>query len=177
MVLQSDVITLCPMGSPQVEPQLHSFTLIVEDGQVSGGRQPYGLRVTRRAGTLAAAIHGAVTELEAHGLRPVRVDAQDWVTLEGIAARIGRAREVVRLWVCARVGPGGFPAPLNPGCRTLFYSWLEVEGWLAATGHLSGVVRADADGPVLAAANLALQLRWLAPRVVDLTSIQAIAYR
>jgi len=160
-----------------VEVAPYSFTLIVDDGRVPVGRQPYGLRVTRRAGSLAAAIHGAVVELEAHGLRAVRVDARDWVTLEGIAARIGRAREVVRLWACARVGPGRFPAPLNPGCHTLFYSWLEVAGWLGTAGHLPGEVRVDVDAPVLAAANLALQLRTLAPRVADLTSIHAIAYR
>jgi len=113
------------------------------------------------APSMAQAVAGAVRLLERVRLRALRVDVSDWVTVGDVAQRIGRSREAVRLWIVGRVGPGGFPPPLNPGCDTTFYSWAEVLPWLR------GAMRLDlpAEEPVLAAANLALQLRALLPRV------------
>jgi hypothetical protein len=110
---------------------------------------------------LAEAVTNAVNATERVGLRVLRVDATDWVTRADIAHRIGRTRETVRLWVAGRVGPGGFPPPVNPDRDTLFYSWAEVSIWLREHQHLD----LPDDPPVLAVANLLLQLRTLAARL------------
>jgi hypothetical protein len=117
--------------------------------------------VRRTAPDLTEAVASAVHDVEAAGLRPLRVAADDWVTLADIAARIGRSREIVRLWSTGRQGPGGFPPPLNPGRDTSFYSWAEVCPWLR---RRMGYELPD-DEPVLVAMNLTLQLRRLAPRL------------
>jgi hypothetical protein len=113
------------------------------------------------AWSLTEAVVDAVHAVEATGLRVLRVDADDWVTAGDVARRIGRSRETVRLWAAGRMGPGGFPPPLNPGRDTTFYSWAEVLAWLR---HRGGIDLPD-DEPVLAAANLAVQLRALMRRV------------
>ena len=113
------------------------------------------------AWSLTEAVVGAVRAVEATGLRVLRVDADDWVTAGDVARRIGRSRETVRLWAAGRMGPGGFPPPLNPGRDTTFYSWAEVHAWLR---HRGGLDLPD-DEPVLVAANLVVQLRALLRRV------------
>lgn len=124
--------------------------------------------VSREAADLVDAVASAVRDLEVVGLRPVRVDAGDWVTLGDIAGRIGRSREIVRLWATGRQGPGGFPPPLNPGRNTSFYSWAEVSQWLRER------MSYDVPGgePVLVAMNLALQLRRLAPRIERIDAVR-----
>jgi len=108
------------------------------------------------AGTdLDAAVTGALREIELAGLRAVRVADNDWVTLMDIAGRIGRSRELVRLWSIGRTGPGGFPPPLNPGAKTTYYSWLEVAAWLR---DQAGVTVAEPE-PALVIANLTVRLR------------------
>jgi len=100
--------------------------------------------------------------LEARGQYPLRLDADDWLTLQDIAKRMGISREVVRLWSVGACGPGGFPPPLDPKRDTSFYSWAEVSEWIRTnTRHNPG----PADEPVLVAMNLALQLRRLLPRL------------
>jgi hypothetical protein len=117
--------------------------------------------VHREAPNLAEAVLAVIDDLEAADLQPVRVCDGDWVTLADIAARIGRSREIVRLWSIGRQGPGGFPPPLNPGCDTRFYSWSEVSHWLR---RRMGYELPD-PGPDLVVANLLLQARRLALRV------------
>jgi hypothetical protein len=113
------------------------------------------------AWSLTEAVVAGVRAVEATGLRVLRVDAHDWVTAGDVAQRIGKSRETVRLWAAGRMGPGGFPPPLNPGRDTTFYSWAEVLAWLR---HRAGLDLPDEE-PVLAAANLAVQLRTLMRRV------------
>lgn len=117
--------------------------------------------VRREASSLAEAVLAVIDDLEAADLQPVRVCDGDWVTLADIAARIGRSREIVRLWSIGRQGPGGFPPPLNPGCDTKFYSWTEVAHWLR---RRMGYELPD-PGPDLVVANLLLQARRLTSRV------------
>lgn len=126
--------------------------------------------VRRPAPDLAEAVTSAVRAVESAGLRPVRVVTGDWVTLADVAARIGRSREIVRLWSIGRQGPGGFPPPLNPGCDTSFYSWAEVGQWLR---RRLGYELPDEE-PVLVAMNLALQLRRLAPRVSRMDAVREL---
>jgi hypothetical protein len=113
------------------------------------------------AWSLTDAVVAAVHAVEATGLRVLRVVADDWVTAADVARRIGRSRETVRLWAAGRMGPGGFPPPLNPGRDTTFYSWAEVLTWLRHRGGL----HLPEEEPVLAAANLVVQLRALLRRV------------
>lgn len=126
------------------------------------------IHVERRGRSLAAVVVAVVRDLEAVGLRPVRVCDGDWVTLAEVGDRIGRSRENVRLWAAGKYGPGGFPPPLNPGKQTTFYSWDEVSLWLRE--------RMDFDlpdcEPVLVAMNLALQLRNLMPRLGEAATVQ-----
>lgn len=106
--------------------------------------------------SLAVAL-GAINDIEAVGLRAVRVVGDDWVTLGDIAGRVGRSREAVRLWAAGHTGPGGFPPPLNPGRDTLFYSWVEVSTWLRRRLGRPGA----AGDPGLVVADLLLRLRTL----------------
>lgn len=126
--------------------------------------------VRRQAPSLAEAATSAVRDLETAGLRPTRIVTGDWVTLADVASRIGRSREIVRLWSVGRQGPGGFPPPLNPGCETSFYSWAEIRFWLR---RRMGYELPDGE-PVLVAVNLALQLRRLAPRLSGTDAIHAL---
>ncbi|HYN95381.1 MAG TPA: hypothetical protein VES42_16155 [Pilimelia sp.] len=122
------------------------------------------------APTLAEAVAAAVRQVEAVGLRALRVDAGDWLTLRDVAARVGRSRETVRLWSVGRLGPGGFPPPLNPGSDTSFYSWVEVCRWARTRLGLP----LPAEEPAVAAANLAVQLRGLAPHVVGMAALHRL---
>jgi hypothetical protein len=59
---------------------------------------------------------------------------------------------------------------LNPGSETSFYSWAEVAPWLRRAGY-----DVPSEEPVLAAMNLALQLRHLAPRLSRIDAVLACA--
>ncbi|GAA4472943.1 hypothetical protein [Phytohabitans houttuyneae] len=117
----------------------------------------------REAPSLAEAVVSVIQELEAVNLAPVRVCDNDWLTLADIATRIGKSREIVRLWSIGKQGPGAFPPPLNPGCDTRFYSWTEVSHWLR---RRLGYQLPD-PGPDLVVANLLLQARRQASRLLD----------
>lgn len=140
---------------------------IVSSPRTNSGEVEFDIRSD---GTLAEAIAHCIREVESMGLRPVRVQGEDWVTLGDIAERVGRSREAVRLWATGRTGPGGFPPVLNPhpDPDTSFYSWAEVGPWLR---ERMGLDIPDEE-PVLAAANLALQLRALAPRISQMSVLR-----
>lgn len=119
------------------------------------------VRFDRPAPTMAGAVTSAVRALESAGCRVLRVDTDDYVTVWDVAHRTGRSRTTVRRWVAGRAGPGGFPPPLNPRRDTTFYSWAETLPWLR---HELGVDLPEED-PTRVAADLALRLRSLLPRV------------
>lgn len=131
------------------------------------------LHMSWPARTMAEAVAAAVRTAERVGLRTLRIDVQDWVTAGEIARRIGRSRETVRLWAVGRSGPGGFPPPLNPGCETTYYSWSDVRLWLRSRLGLDP----PGDDPALVAANLALQLRSLVPRVPEINELIRLLVR
>lgn len=165
MELQSFVLVVAGVPSGAVLRSLHGLT------PAAGPRDGIGAVVVRRpAADLAEAVVAAVHDVESAGLRPVRVATGDWVTLADVAARIGRSREIVRLWSIGRQGPGAFPPPLNPGCDTSFYSWTEVARWLR---RRLGYELPDEE-PVLVAMNLALQLRRLAPRITRMDTVREL---
>lgn len=114
------------------------------------------------------AVLDTVRTCKALKLDPIRLDTCEWVNLAHIASRLGVSRENVRLWAIGKYGPGRFPPPLNPGMDTKFYSWFEVGEWLREhKGHGD----AQPEEPILAAMNLVLQLRRMAPRISRLDAI------
>jgi hypothetical protein len=140
---------------------------------VSAGPGTAGARIEFLcpAASLGEAVSVGVSAVEEVGLRALRVDAADWVTFQTIADRVARSRETVRLWSLGRLGPDGFPPPLNPGQETSFFSWAEVLVWLRGRRGLD----LPEEEPVLAAANLVLQLRALMPRLRDPSVIWRLA--
>jgi hypothetical protein len=134
-------------------------------------RQGALISFDRDAPTLIDAILSAVRDLDAVGLAAARVrDDDDLVTLAVIAARVGRSREAVRLWSIGRTGPGGFPSPAEGGLSVAYYRWSQVAPWLR---ERMGMPVPDPE-PVLAAVNLALQLRAMAPRVSRMDVVRAL---
>lgn len=135
------------------------------------GRDPVTITFERDAPSLIDAVLSAVRDLDAVGLAATRIqDDADLVTLAVIADRVGRSREAVRLWSVGRTGPGGFPRPVNSKISTSLYRWSEVVPWLR---ERMGMPIPDAE-PTLAAVNLALQLRAMAPRVSRMDVIRAL---
>jgi hypothetical protein len=142
--------------------------LIVEFHETKAYTQ---VKFDRDAPTLMDAIVSGVQDLDRVGLLARRVrDDDDLVTLAVIAERVGRSREAVRLWSIGRTGPGGFPQPANPELSTAFYRWSEVAPWLRERMNLD----VPAPEPVLAAVNLALQLRAIAPRVSQMDAVRSL---
>jgi hypothetical protein len=125
----------------------------------------------REAATLADAIADAVRDIEAGGLRAVRVLDEDLLTLADIADRIGRSRESVRRYATGARGGGDFPPPANPTREgTVFYRWSEVAPWLR--DHLNIDVP-DTD-PTLVVANLLLQARQHRDRVANMSALRGL---
>lgn len=169
MALQQFVLVV--ERSPNVD-QLRELHAACRDLTVEWVR-PGGADVAfdRDAPTLVDAIVSGVRDLEAVGLSASRVrEDDDPVTLAVIAARVGRSREAVRLWSVGRTGPGGFPAPVAGGPGTEFYRWSHVAPWLR---DRMGFPLPDPE-PVLAAVNLALQLRAIAPRVSRMDAVRSL---
>lgn len=86
----------------------------------------------REAPTLAQAVFSAIHDLETSvpGLRVMRMESDELVTVSVIARRTGRSREGVRLLAAGARGPGGFPEPVeyvDAGSR--MWEWNEVARW------------------------------------------------
>jgi hypothetical protein len=110
----------------------------------------------REAPSIAQAVVTAVRDIEAMGLRVLRVVDEDLVTLADIAERVGQSRESIRRYAAGTRGPGGFPPPVNPVREgTVFYRWSEVAPWF---GSELGIEVSQND-PTLVLANLVIQAR------------------
>ncbi|NJC71674.1 hypothetical protein HC031_18390 [Planosporangium thailandense] len=142
------------------------------DATVTGIPHQRGVVISfeRDAPTLIDGVVTAVRDLDAVGLRAASVRDDGLVTTDTVAERVGRSPEAVRLWVVGRTGAGSFPEPAETRSGTAYYRWSEVVTWLR---DRMGVDAADPD-PALAAVNLALQLRELAPRVSRMAAIRAL---
>ncbi|HUG88332.1 MAG TPA: hypothetical protein VMP42_06160 [Actinomycetota bacterium] len=110
----------------------------------------------REAPSFSEAVLSAIENVESvPGLRVVRVEPDDLVTMAEIADRLGRTRESVRLLITGRRGKGGFPAPISHlRSRSRLWRWSEVAQW-AAVGTPDERHRAR----FVAALNAALELR------------------
>jgi hypothetical protein len=86
----------------------------------------------REAASLSDAVLEAIHQVESvPGLRVLRVEPDDLVTMSDIAERLDRSRESVRLLVAGRRGPGGFPSPVSHGMeRNRLWRWTDVLVWL-----------------------------------------------
>ncbi len=115
----------------------------------------------REATTIENAMLSAIADVESTGIgaRVVRVEPGDLVTAAEIARRLGKSREIVRLWTEGTRGPGDFPKPtLGITGPVLLWRWVEVGRWLARHGRLDDpeklhVAEATVD------MNAALELR------------------
>ena len=126
----------------------------------------------REAPTFAAAVRSAIEQVEsAPGLRVVRVEPDDLVTMSEIAQRLGRSRESIRLLISGARGLGGFPPPFSHlKARSRLWRWSEVAAWAKRRDQ-----RVDPGAAAaIAAINAALTLRdtaaELAPAERELVS-------
>ncbi len=166
--------------STNTKPQVHSFTLffdgvdVLEDKRFDALHEAgcddalFGARDGARYGAfdreaesfsdaLASAIHDVAAALP--GLRVVRIEPDELVTMAAIAERGGFSREYVRLLSNNDRGPGGFPAPVAyVDNRTRLWHWPDVAHWLIE--HRKAKVAVDAQAADLVAAmNAAYDLR------------------
>ncbi|MEV4515069.1 hypothetical protein AB0K00_39685 [Dactylosporangium sp. NPDC049525] len=124
----------------------------------------------RVAPTLVDAVVSGVRDLDAAGVGIDRaVDDDPLITLEVIAARIGRPVEVVRAWT-----GGGFPAPVRDHPRRPVYHWPDVSAWLER--HRAAAPPGGDAAVTLEAVTLALRLRALAPRLERMPPIRSLLY-
>jgi hypothetical protein len=87
----------------------------------------------RESDSLRAAITAAIRDvLRADlGLRVVRVAPDELVTASEVAARLGRSKELIRLYATGKRGSGGFPPPITAvGKKTLLWRWLDIVEWM-----------------------------------------------
>ncbi len=111
---------------------------------------------TREAATFEGAVVSAIEQVESvRGMKVLRVEPDDLVTLAEIAERLGRTRESVRLLSSGQRGPGDFPAPVSHlRERTRFWRWSDIAAW-AGKATLEERQRAR----FIAALNGALEMR------------------
>ncbi len=160
--------------------QVQSFTLFFSGADVLGDGQfdalyeagcddaLFGMRdgaqygaFDREAASFSEALASAIHDVTAAvpGLRVVRIEPDELVTMAAIAERSGISREYVRLLSNTERGPGGFPAPV--ACvdnKTRLWHWPDVAHWLVE--HRKAKVAVDAHAADLVAAmNAAYDLR------------------
>jgi hypothetical protein len=131
------------------------------------------LMAAREAKSMAEAILTVVADLEKAGFHAVGFDNQDFMNLADIGRKTGRTRESVRLLAAGKRGPGGFPAPVTGGATPL-YSWAAVREWFRAHYEDEAAFTSDVDADTLAAADLLLRARFLAPNVSDLVPLLSV---
>ncbi len=88
----------------------------------------------RKAPSFTTAVVSALVALRTAlpGVRLLRVQPEDIVSLSAIAARTGRSDESIRLLAQGRRGPGGFPPAagwINE--KTQVWRWADVAPWFA----------------------------------------------
>lgn len=124
----------------------------------------------REAPSFGEAVLSAIADVEGAvpGLRVIRVEPDELVTMAGIAERAGRTRQSVGQLVAGQRGPGEFPTPVAwVRGRQRLWRWSEVAEWLAsAKGERPALDPAAAEflgalNGLLAARRHAVRLRRL----------------
>ncbi len=96
----------------------------------------------------------------------VRVSPDDLTTIGGIAERMGRSHESIRLLVQGKRGPGGFPKTASAsGAKPQVWRWHEVVDWFEQ--EMDVRVPDSEHAKFLAMINDLLHLRLAAPTVID----------
>ncbi|MBB6173038.1 hypothetical protein HNR23_003098 [Nocardiopsis mwathae] len=113
---------------PSDEDYDRLFEAGCDDAQPETSGDACLLHFMREAPTLAMAVVTALRDAETAGFTVTGLRAEDLVTLEGIAARVGRSEEDVRRLSAGEDGPGDFPAPVTDAPWAL-YRWDQVAPW------------------------------------------------
>ncbi|MFI5845838.1 hypothetical protein ACIA8K_39645 [Catenuloplanes sp. NPDC051500] len=111
----------------------------------------------RTAPSLADAIVAATLELERVGLRPVRVEPRELVTVGEAAARLGRPVQEITAWWEGELSEPDLPSPCemrSDGSGVIFL-WDDIAAWVRT--RLGETVPDDPQ--ILMAATAALRLR------------------
>jgi hypothetical protein len=114
------------------------------------------------AASLAEAIMEVIGQVEASapGLRVLRVEADPLLSLRGIAERVGRSVESVRLSIKGSRGPGGFPVSETTTHRLRLWRWSQVAEWYGIDEP-----QLREAGPTARAINGWLALREVVPQI------------
>lgn len=182
--------------STSARPSIHSFTLffsgvnVLDDQQFDALHEAgcddalFGVRdgahygaFDREAKTFSEALTSAIADTTSAvpGLRVVRIEPDELVTMAAIAKRSGLSREYIRLLANQQRGPGGFPAPVAyPDSKTRLWHWPDVAHWL--TRHHKAKLILDAHAADLVAAmNAAFDLREHAAHLHDKNDLALVA--
>jgi predicted DNA-binding transcriptional regulator AlpA len=126
----------------------------------------------REAPTFGEAVRSAIEQVESvPGLRVVRVEPDDLVTMSEIAQRLGRSRESVRLLISGARGVGGFPPPVSHlKARSRLWRWSEVVAWAKRHDRRVDPGAASAIAAINAALTLRETARELAPAERELVT-------
>jgi hypothetical protein len=88
---------------------------------------------SREASDVLDAVVGAIQQVEKTplGVRVIRTEPDDIVTIADIAKRLNRTTESVRLLINGQRGPGRFPAPTTriSARRSRVWRWADVVSW------------------------------------------------
>ena len=120
----------------------------------------------REARSFGDAVGTAIVAIEntVPGAMVVRVEPDDLISLSGIANRVGRSKESIRLLAAGARGPGEFPAPVSwVESKRKLWQWADVAAWFQA--RLGEEVAGGETSAFTAALKGALETRWRATPV------------
>ncbi len=87
----------------------------------------------READSFQDAVLSAIASVESSsiGVRVIRIEPDELVTMAEIARRTQRSRESIRQLASGQRGPGGFPPPIaNISQKSPIWRWYEVRHWI-----------------------------------------------
>jgi hypothetical protein len=154
----------------QLTEDLIERVLEVCDDALVGGRDQQGtVEFDREAPRFADAVISALKDLEQiPGIRVVRVEPDEFVSLSAIAARLGRSVESIRLLAAGERGPGGFPLPIaRVDAKTRLWEWSAIARWWHEHMDADEAAPLIASAGFLASLNDALDLRARAQGLED----------
>ncbi|MGQ0777668.1 MAG: helix-turn-helix transcriptional regulator [Pseudonocardiales bacterium] len=127
---------------------------------------------TRTAESYQRAVLNAVKQVENAdvGVRVVRIQTDELLTISEIADRTGRTPESIRLLVSGERGPGNFPgAESRMGARNRLWRWSTVVEWFQAYDPeaVADYLASVPDPEFVVSLNAALALRDHLPKVTN----------
>lgn len=179
-VRETHRFTLVLEGARVLSAEMHDalFEAGCDDALLGSRDGALFLDFDREAGSLPEAISSAIHNVENSGigLRVIRVEPDELVTLSDIASRIGRSRESIRLYANGERGSGGFPPPISHiKGRSPLWRWTDVVPWLARHVVKEHLQVAQEAG-VIAAMNALLEFRRRLPDLRRIGPFQSILH-